>query len=69
MKEIVVWAEQKENRLQPVSLELLEKARELSDQINGSVVAVLMGHQCRPQADELIHYGASRVFCVDDPCL
>jgi electron transfer flavoprotein alpha subunit len=69
MKEIVVWAEQRDHRLLSVSLELLEKARELALQINGSVEAVLMGHQCRPQAEELIHYGASRVFWIDDPSL
>jgi electron transfer flavoprotein alpha subunit len=69
MKEIVVWAEQRDNRLLPVSLELLEKAVELAAQMNGTVSSVLMGFQCRPQADELIHYGASRVFLVDEPCL
>jgi len=69
MKEIVVWAEQRDHQLLPVSLELLEKARELALQINGSVSSVLMGVQCRPLADDLIHYGASRVFLVEDPCL
>jgi electron transfer flavoprotein alpha subunit len=69
MREIVVWAEQRDNRLLPVSLELLEKAVELAAQINGSVSSVIMGFQCRSKADELIHYGATRVFWVDDPCL
>jgi len=69
MNEIVVWAEWRDGRFLPVSLELLHKAGDLAVQIKGSVSAVLMGHQCRPQADELIHHGASRVFCVDDPAL
>jgi electron transfer flavoprotein alpha subunit len=69
MNEVVVWAELKEGRFLPVSLELLHKAEDLASQIKGSVSAVLMGYSCRPQAEELIHHGASRVFCVDDPVL
>lgn len=69
MKEIVVWAEERENRLLPVSLELLAKAVELADRLNGTVSAVLMGRGCRDRADVLIHHGASRVYLVDDPLL
>jgi electron transfer flavoprotein alpha subunit len=69
MQEVVIWAEQQGNRLLPVSLELLEKARELAGDINGRVSAVLIGHQCRPLAEELICYGAAQVFLADDPRL
>lgn len=69
MNEIVVWAEQREKRLLPVSLELMAKAKELAASLGGGVSSVLMGFQCLDLAEELIHHGASRVYHVDDPLL
>jgi len=69
MKEIVVWAEQRENKLLPVSLELMAKALELAEKLSGTVSAVLMGSGLRNLADTLIHHGATRVYLVDDPLL
>jgi len=69
MQEVVVWAEHRDNKLMPVSLELLEKARQLAGGDTGKIAAVLIGNQCRHLADELILYGASRIFLVEDPRL
>lgn len=69
MQEVVVWAEHRDNKLMPVSLELLEKARQLAGSVNGKISAVIIGHQCRHLAEELILYGASRIFLADDPRL
>ncbi|MFB3924561.1 MAG: electron transfer flavoprotein subunit alpha/FixB family protein [Syntrophales bacterium] len=69
MKEIVVWAEHRQTGLMSVSLELLSKATELAHQIDATVSAVLIGYKCDAPAEELIRYGASRVFVVDDPQL
>lgn len=68
MGRVVVWAEHRDNKLVPVSLELLNKAGELA---GGSrdISAVLIGHPCRQLADTLIHHGASRVFIAEDPRL
>lgn len=69
MKEIVVWAEIRNRRLVPVSLELLGKAGELAEGIGGNVSAVLIGHECASFAQTVIAHGASKVYAAEDPRL
>ncbi len=69
MGNIVVWAEHRDNRLLPVSLELLNKAKELAAWIQGGIAAILIGDQCGHLAETLIQHGASRVFVLEDPRL
>lgn len=69
MENVVVWAEHRDNKLLPVSLELMNKANELAARISGSVTAILIGHQCGHLAETLIQHGASRVFLLEDPRL
>ncbi len=62
-----VWilAEQQKGDLHPVTFELLQKARELSDDLDTTLTAVL----CTPdkeKAQELIYRGADRVIVVED---
>ena len=57
-----VFAEQRIGELHEVSLELLGKARELADQANKKVTAVLLGHHVRPLAQNLINHGADSVL-------
>ena len=66
MGDVIVWAEHRDGKLVPVSLELMGKAQELAGRIEGSVAAILIGHRCGHLAETLIHYGASRVFLLDD---
>jgi len=66
MAGIAIWAEQRGHRLLGVSLEVLQKARELSQRGEGGVSAVLIGENCGPLAEELVECGASRVFAVED---
>jgi electron transfer flavoprotein alpha subunit len=66
MTDIVVWAEQRDNRLTEVSLEMLQKATELADTLKGAVSAILIGDCCRSLADKLIHYGAAKVYLIED---
>ncbi len=66
-KNIFVFIEQREGKIQNVSLELLNKARELAAQLNEQVVALLLGHEVEDQAQELISYGADVVLCADAP--
>ncbi|HWS28632.1 MAG TPA: electron transfer flavoprotein subunit alpha/FixB family protein [Clostridia bacterium] len=68
-KNVFVFAEQRDSKLQKVSIELLGKARELADALNQEVVAVLLGHNVKEKAAELIAYGASEVITVDHPTL
>ncbi len=65
-KDIYVFAEQREGKIQSVVFELVSKSRELADTLGQNVVAILLGHNIEPKAAELIGYGADKVLCVDD---
>lgn len=64
-KGILVFAEQREGVLQNVGLELIGKAKELSKDLEATVTAVLLGHNIKNLAKDLISYGADRVLVVD----
>jgi electron transfer flavoprotein alpha subunit len=63
---IWVFAEQRSGDLHEVSLELLGKAKELTGQSKSRITAVLLGHQVKPLAQNLINYGADSVLVADD---
>lgn len=64
---IWVFAEQKDGVIAQVTLELLGKGRELADQMEAELSAVLFGSQIEGLSEELIAYGADQVIEVDDP--
>lgn len=64
-KDIFVFAEQREGRLQSVALELLGKARDLSYRTGGQVAAMLVGNGVQGLSDTLIAHGADKVVCAD----
>ncbi|MCL2063306.1 MAG: electron transfer flavoprotein subunit alpha [Candidatus Cloacimonetes bacterium] len=64
-KGVWVFAEQRENKLSPVVFELLGKGRELADKRRSMLTAVLLGHNIRQLAQELIYCGADEVIMVD----
>ncbi|HOH79510.1 MAG TPA: electron transfer flavoprotein subunit alpha [Candidatus Cloacimonadota bacterium] len=64
---IWVFAEQREGILAPVTLELLGKGRELSDEMGTELSAVLLGSDIEALTSELIAFGADQVIVVDDP--
>ncbi len=64
---IAVYAENRGGSLHPVTLELLGKAKELAAQIGHPVLAVLIGSGVEDLAEELLAYGADRVYLYDDP--
>ncbi len=69
-KGIWVFAEQEENCLAEISLELLSAAKILSEKRGGAEVsAVLLGHDVEGVAGRLLHYGADRVLRVDHASL
>ena len=63
---IWVFAEQRGGELHEVSLELLGKARELAEQANNRVTAILLGFNIKPLAKYLVDYGADSVLMADD---
>lgn len=68
-KGIWVFAEQRYGKLKSVSLELLGKAKELSEELNVSVTAILMGQDVEFIAEKLIAYGADEVLLLDEKWL
>lgn len=68
--DILVFAEFSGNRLHPVSLELIGKARTLAKAVPGfKVRAVLVGNGVSACAEELRHYGVAEIAVYDDPSL
>lgn len=69
-KDVYVFLEQREGKVQPVAYELLGKARELADNLGENVTGILLGHNLdATQAQQCIAEGADTVLVVDDPAL
>lgn len=66
-KDIYVFAEQRDGKIQNVAFELLGKARELAAQTGDKVVAILPGNDVRDLAPLLIERGADKVLVIDAP--
>ncbi len=67
--EVWVFAEQRDGKLSDVPLELLSKGRELADTLSVKLAAVLPGSNVEKLGDELITYGADKVYIADNPLL
>ena len=68
-KNVWIFAEQKRGEIAPVVFELLGKGKELVQQRESELIAVLFGHDIKNLCQELIAYGADKVIYVDDPKL
>lgn len=71
-KDIYVFIEQREGKIQEVSLELLGKAHQLVQQMPNAhfkVVGILLGSNIKSEAQSLIQYGADKVIVCDKPQL
>jgi electron transfer flavoprotein alpha subunit len=66
-KGVFVFAQQVDNKVSSIALELLGKAKELAAKLDTQVTAVLVGYEVKGLVDELAEYGADRVIVVDDP--
>jgi len=67
--EVWVFAEQEDESLHDVSLELCTKARELADRLGVKMAAVSPGWNVRELAYRLLAHGADRVYHVHDTAL
>lgn len=68
-KDVYVFIEQREGKVQNVALELLGKARDLADALGEKVVGILLGSNITDQPQTCIAHGADKVIVVDDPAL
>jgi electron transfer flavoprotein alpha subunit len=63
--DVFIIAEQSESGIEPVSLQLTGKARELADTLGSKVGAILLGYGLTDLAQKLIEAGADQVFQGD----
>ncbi len=66
---IWVYAEQRDGVIAPVVFELLGKARELAQDLETDLSAILLGYNLKDKARELIAFGTDQVILADDPAL
>ena len=66
-KGVYVFAQQVDNEISGIALELLGTGKELAAKLETEVTAVLIGYNVKNLADKLAEYGADKVILVDDP--
>jgi electron transfer flavoprotein alpha subunit len=66
---ILTWAEIQNGAVTRSSLEILNPARKLANQLKTTVTCVLIGENTSPMAEEIIAHGADEVIVVDNPRL
>jgi electron transfer flavoprotein alpha subunit len=59
---VLVFAEQLEGKIHPVTFELMGKGRELADKINQELHVILLGHDLTDQTEEILAHGADKVY-------
>ena len=64
--EVWVLAEHKENKLKRVSFESLGQGLTLAEKLNTDCAALLLGHEVENLATELFHYGAKKVYLLEN---
>ena len=66
-KGVFVIAQQVDNKLNGIALELVGKGKDLAKDLGTEVTAVLIGSDVMGLTKELAEYGADRIVVVDDP--
>ena len=67
-KDVLVFAEQREGKVAPVSYELLGAGRRLADELGTGLLAALLGAD-ESEAMELVKWGADKVLLCNNPVL
>lgn len=62
---IAVYVDHVDGKIHPVTMELLGKARELADKVQYPVIALFIGSDVQEKAQELLHYGADKVYVYE----
>lgn len=66
-KGVFVFAQQVDNKLSGIALELVGKGKDLAKDLGTEVTAVLIGSEVKDLCTELAEYGADKIILVDDP--
>ncbi len=68
-KGVLIYGEIIEGKLAAITTELLGCGRKLADSLGEELCAVLLGSGVKGSANEIIAFGADKVYVVDDPLL
>lgn len=66
-KGVFVFAQQVDNEVSGIALELIGKGKDLAKDLGTEVTAVLIGSDVKGLCTELAEHGADRIIVVDDP--
>ncbi len=66
-KGVLVFAEQRQGKLQPVTVELIGKGLELAKKLGQETAVCLAGDKVEYLAKELLEYGVDQVYLYDEP--
>ncbi len=66
-KDVWIFAEQRDGKIQSITYELLGEGRKLADQLGMRLAAVLLGSRVQERTAELISRGADIVYVADQP--
>lgn len=66
-----IWTlgEMREGEIHPVSYELLAWGKDLADKLGVELGSIIIGHNVKDKAKELIYRGSDKVYVVDNPAL
>ncbi|MBL8877906.1 MAG: electron transfer flavoprotein subunit alpha/FixB family protein [Phycisphaerales bacterium] len=67
--DVLVFAEQRSDKLHPAAAQCIAPARELASKLGGQVVAVVVGHGVEQAAAAIEKAGAERIIAISDPAL
>lgn len=65
-KDVWVFAEQRQGKIMPVVIELLGEGKKLAKELGVNLCAILLGSNVLDLAQELIEYGADKVYLAND---
>lgn len=68
-KNVWVFAEQRQEKIMPVVIELLGEGRKLADEVGTKLCAILLGNNVEDLAKELVLYGADKVYVANSELL
>ncbi|HBG4071386.1 TPA: electron transfer flavoprotein subunit alpha/FixB family protein [Clostridioides difficile] len=63
-----VWVigEQREGKINPVTIELIGEGRKLADQLGKELAVVIAGYEVEKEVKELLHYSVDKVYYIND---
>ncbi|WP_409016586.1 electron transfer flavoprotein subunit alpha/FixB family protein [Anaerostipes caccae] len=68
-EDVWVLGEQREGKIQPVTIELMGEGRKLADQLKKKLTVVIPGYKIESEVEKLLHYGADVVYYMSHPLL